>query len=339
MDRKLLTTGIGSLPHKDKRLACKLILEYFDIPFWPQLPSLSFKEAMVSQYSEGMPFIQINAEKEKIWIQRDGQEDLNRFYEQISKSPALPISNDYACGFYEMAEQIKNRHFSFLKGQITGPLTFTLGLKDKNGAAIYFDEELREVALMLLEAKAVWQAEALKQFCDNVIIFIDEPILTALGSSAYLGVSADESFRALFEIIEKLKNKGAITAIHCCGKTDWDMIFNLNPDIVNFDAYSYFDSLEIYHERITQHLNRGGTLAWGIVPTTSKEINKESVESLINNFMNKFNRLSKKIDYKLLLSQTMLTPSCGTGSLSIDEALKCFDLLKKLKEHFLLISL
>ncbi len=51
-----LTTGIGSLPHTDPEEACGLVLATFDIPFWPQLPKLSFRESMIPQFSEGMPF-------------------------------------------------------------------------------------------------------------------------------------------------------------------------------------------------------------------------------------------------------------------------------------------
>ena len=75
------TTGIGSLPHRDPVEACRLVLQTFDIPFWPQLPALSFFESMIPQYSEGMPFLKIDEEREKIWVERDGGDALSQFYE------------------------------------------------------------------------------------------------------------------------------------------------------------------------------------------------------------------------------------------------------------------
>ncbi len=335
MFSRFMTTGIGSLPHIDTRKASELIFESFDIPFWPQLPKISFKEAMIPQYSEGMPFLKMDIQKERIWIERDNSDSLNEFYENYSEDLKIPISQGYTAGFYEMVGQLKGKSFTYLKGQITGPLTFTLGLKDANGRYIFYDEELREVALMLLKAKARWQIDELKKYSDKVIIFIDEPILSALGSSAYLSVSEEESLRLLSEIIGGVKDSGAVAGIHCCGKADWGMVINSAPDILNFDAYDYFDTIEIYHEQLNGFLSAGGYLAWGIIPTTI-DIRSENKESIIIRFRTIFERLSKNIDVETLASHSLLTPSCGTGSLNEEEAEKVFTLLKGLKESLLI---
>ncbi len=324
------TTGIGSMPHDDQEKACRIIIESFDIPFWPQFPKRSFKEAMVLQYTEGMPFVEIDSKRERIWIERDDPESLNKFYENYSNNLAIPVSENYASGFYRMLDYIDGKRFEYFKGQITGPLTFTLGLKDNEGKYLFYDEELREVALMLLIAKARWQIKELSRYADKVIIFVDEPVLSALGSSAYLGVQPEETLRLLRETIDSIKEEGAVSGIHCCGKADWEMVINAGPDILNFDAYDYFDSIEIYHKKLNDFLSRGCYLAWGIVPTTT-EIGSEDIEGLYENFCDKFKKISDKIDRDLLLSKSMLTPSCGTGSLNVPEAEKVFSLLKGLK--------
>src|SRR5512135_1417795 len=49
-------TALGSVPITDPRTACRLMLDYFpEIPAWPQLPRLSFRENMYVQFSEGLP--------------------------------------------------------------------------------------------------------------------------------------------------------------------------------------------------------------------------------------------------------------------------------------------
>ncbi len=334
MFSKFTTTGIGSLPHKDETKACELILKTFDIPFWPQLPKSSYKQAMIPQYSEGMPFLKLDMEKERIWIERDDSEELNRFYETYDDTLTIPIGHDYASGFYEMMRQLQGKSFEYLKGQITGPLTFTLGLKDSSGRYIFYDEELREIALMLLKAKARWQIEELKKYSAQVIIFIDEPILSAIGSSTYLGVSEEETFRLLKEIINGIKDTGALAGIHCCGKADWEIVLDANPDILNFDAYGYFDTIEIYYERLSEFISSGDYLAWGIVPTTT-DIRLEDIESIHEKFRTRLESLSKNIAHNKIISHTLLTPSCGTGSLNEEEAEKVFALLKELKETLL----
>jgi methionine synthase II (cobalamin-independent) len=331
------TTGIGSLPHTDPEEACRLVFETFDMPFWPQLPGLSFRESMIPQFSEGMPSLRIDERREIVWIDKNDT-DLQRFYETYSVGWEITTSKDYAKGLHTFLKIIRDRHFEFLKGHITGPLTFTLGLKDAHGRLVYFDEELREVALIVLKAKIKWQIETLKRFAETVVIFIDEPILSALGSSSYIGVSPDEALRLLKETSDSIKESGGIPGIHCCSNADWPLVINSGVDIISFDAYDYIESIALYPGEFTGFLRNGGHLAWGIVPTT-ESINKENAGSLKTRFDEGLERLSESMPRDLLLSQILLTPSCGTGSRSREEAVKVFSLLvevnKLLKEAYL----
>lgn len=325
------TTGIGSLPHSNPKDACELILKTFDIPFWPQLPKVSFKESMIIQYSEGMPYLRINEKDEEAWIIRDGSDELERFYESYTENTKIAISEDYAMGLHTFLKMIKGRRFQILKGHVTGPITFTLGLKDNYGRLIYFDEELREIASMLLKAKIRWQIELLKQHSDNVIIFIDEPILSTIGSSSYLGVDNDEVIRLLKDMVSVIELAGAISGIHCCGRADWSMVMMSGAQILNFDAFEYFDNLVIYYEDIRNFLEKGGHLAWGIVPT-SDAINSVD-DSYIYKLMDaNLKKIYKYIPSELINSRILLTPSCGTGSRSIEETIKVFQLIMRLKE-------
>ena len=332
MLKSFLTTGIGSLPHLDAQEACRLILHTFDIPFWPQLPGLSFKELMIPQYSEGLPFLKIDTQEEAIWIERNSSDELERFYESWTEESRISISEDFAQGMHVFLETIRTKNFTLLKGHVTGPLTFTLGLKDHTGKPVYFDEEFREISLMLLKAKTRWQLDQLKQHAEKVIIFIDEPILSALGSSGYLGVNSAEASRLLKELIDVIRSEGGISGIHCCGNADWPMVINCRPDIINFDAYDYADTLALYPEEFRTFLEKGGYLAWGIVPTT-EVIGNENTDSIKKRFTTSLTELSKLLPQDLLLSQLLLTPSCGTGSRSIEETTKIFKILTELKQQ------
>ena len=326
-----MTTGIGSLPHTNPEEACELILNTFDIPFWPQLPQLSFHESMIPQFSEGIPFLKIDEKKEKIWIERDNSSALTKFYETYSEDLGIAVSEGYAKGLYPFIEMVKDEHFRFLKGHVTGPLTFTLGLKDSDGRLVYFDEELREISLMVLKAKIKWQVETLKPYAEHIIIFVDEPILSALGSTSYIGVDPEESLRLLREILEAIKYAGAIPGIHCCSKADWQMVIKTGTNIISFDAYDYIDTISLYPAEFTEFLKGGGYLAWGIIPTTDS-ISGENSDSIKRRFDTSMERLSNSIPADLLLSQILLTPSCGTGSRTVEETLKVFRLLVELKK-------
>jgi methionine synthase II (cobalamin-independent) len=329
------TTGIGSLPHRSPDEAVELVLRTFDIPFWPQLPALSFREQMIPQFSEGIPFIRINEERGVVWVERAATDELERFYEACKEESLISVSEDYARGFYAFLKAIsKGRRFPLLKGHITGPMTFTLGIKDENGKALYYDEELREICLMALKSKLRWQIELLRPYAEGIIIFIDEPILSALGTTAYLGVMREEALRLLKEAVDAVKGRGALAGIHCCGRADWSLLIESGADIISFDAYDFGDTLSIYPEEVNGFLKGGGMLAWGIVPTT-EAIGEENEESIKRVFYERLDGLSRYISRELLLKNILLTPSCGTGSRSIAETLKIFQLLIRLKEELI----
>ncbi|RJQ56501.1 MAG: methionine synthase [Nitrospiraceae bacterium] len=334
MFQSLSTTGIGSLPHTDPEEACDIILRSVDIPFWPQLPHRSFLELMVPQYSEGFPFVKI--EGEHVNIVKAEEQAVSAFYEAVADKRGFPISTEYAAGLYAFIDILKKggKRFSAVKGHITGPLTFTLSLTDNQKRPLYFDEELRELALELLKGKAGWQIGMLRPYAEKVLIFIDEPILSALGTSAYIGVNADEASRMLQEIVRHIKSCGGIAGIHCCGKADWPLILSSGIDVFNFDSYFYWDTLGIYPEEIKAFIDNGGFIAWGVVPTTDivREVTVEGLSEQLERGLTSLEKIGVPRDK--LLRQSLLTPSCGTGSLRTEDAGKVFSLLKDLRSRY-----
>jgi hypothetical protein len=326
------TTGIGSLPHTEAREAVSLAVQSLDVPFWPQLPNLSFREQMIPQYAEGMPSLRVDEEKCSVWVERS-EEEIERFYESCGDGARVAISEEYARGLYAFLNQVKSRRFDMLKGQVTGPLTFTLGLTDREGKSVYYDEEFREISLMLLKAKVRWQMDMLKPFARDILVFIDEPILSALGGTSYMGVTREETLRLLREIVGSIREEGGMTGIHCCGRADWPLVMEAGVDVMNFDAYEFGDTLGIYPEETTRFLKEGGFLAWGIVPTTD-DIGRETEESIEKLFRERLDDLSESIPPDLLRTQILLTPSCGTGSRTVGETTKIFQILMRLKESF-----
>ncbi len=334
MFKSFSTTGIGSLPHIDAVEACKIIMDSVDIPFWPQLPHRSFLELMVPQYSEGFPFVRIDGES--IHIEQTEESAKLAFYEAIANKTGFPVSREYAAGLYAFTDMLKQRNqkLDAVKGHITGPLTFTLSLADKQKRPIYFDEELRELALELLKGKVSWQIDVLKPYADKVLIFVDEPILSALGTSTYIGVNTAEASRLLQEIVIQIKRSGGIAGIHCCGKADWPLILSTGIDIFNFDSYFYWDTLSIYPEEIKAFIDNDCYIAWGVVPTTDaiKGANSQGLNEKLEQGLTSLEKIG--IPKERLRQHALITPSCGTGSLEIEDALKVFSLLKDLRNKY-----
>ena len=96
-----------------------------------------------------------------------------------------------------------------------------------------------------------------------------------------------------------------------------------------FDAFGFGESIALYPDQVKKYLETGSYLAWGLVPTSEKIIG-QTVDSLVKHFDGLLENLAGKgIGRDLVQSQSIITPSCGTGSLGQELAEKVFDLLGK----------
>lgn len=303
-----------------------------EAPCWPQLVQRTPDEGMIAQYIEGLPgVVWINAEN-RLFFNTEGpifDEGIVHFYEKYlavtdkddkNALDAFEITPKHAEGFYGFQEKLWFKddinEIRFLKGHITGPVTFGLGLPDQTGRASYYSEQLRDIVVKNLIMKALWQINKLKEFGRKTIILIDEPVLSSYGSSAMIGVSRNNVIDDLTEVIEAIQAADGIAGIHCCGNTDWAMIMETPVDIVSFDAYGYSDSLLLYPDELKAFILRGGILAWGIVPTNERA-SSETAEGLIfkyEGFLSQMGQIG--FSQETLRVASMFTPSCGTGTLS-----------------------
>jgi len=336
-----MATAIGSLPHANADDAIKVILDNIpDAPIWPQLPANGMKEQMEIQYSENLPDVVIDNEKQRIYF--DTTDDtfaaLSTFMEKIAMDDvdAFAISPEYSRGIYAMEEALNASESArpFVKVQTTGPLSFGLTIVDQDKRAIYYNDIYKDAVIKGLAMKCRWQIRKFKDYAENVICFIDEPILSAFGSSTYVSVSRDDVIASLKEMIEAVHSEGAMAGIHCCGNTEWSILIDAGVDIISFDAYDFGDTIALYPEAIAGHLNAGKYLAWGIVPTNSEKLQGQTADSLIAQFDAAVDNLASKsgISRDKIISQAFITPSCGTGSLPVADAELVFKLLKEMSD-------
>ena len=337
---KCVATATGSLPHPDAEKALDVILGSIpDAPIWPQLPKLGLREQMEVQYSEGLPRVVIDEAKSRMHFDASGDysEDLATFYEgymaaeESGDYSGAAISPAFSAGIPALEARLKALGGTrpFVKCQTTGPLSFALTIVDENKRAIYYNEEFIDVIVKGLAMKCRWQIQKFKPFAENVICFIDEPILSAFGSSTYVSVQRDDVIARLGEVVEAVHAEGALAGVHCCGNTEWSLLVDAGVDIVNFDAFDFGETIALYPEHIKRHLvENKNALAWGVAPTSPK-IRDESVESLVARFERMADNLSQKagIDKGIIAEQALITPSCGTGSLEVQDAERVFKLL------------
>ena len=322
-------TGIGSLPHEAEKEACDTIFSNFRrIPFWPQLVNKSFLEDMMPQFSERMPGIEVNLEKKKVFINRnrDIKKEIAELEEHYTSKDLeyFSFSEDYASGFYEYMYRLKNLDetmIDYLKGQITGPVSFAFTVSDEDGIPLYFDKELCEAAVKTLSLRARWQAARLKNIFKDVIIFIDEPSLAFFKQSAPNSKIKKEDLASYINrIAAAIHTEACFVGLHCCADADWDFALSTDIDILNIDAYNYGESFVKSHEKISKFLERDGIIAWGIVSTAPDAL-KEDIGDSVEKLEKYIKLLSeKKIGRQKIINSSLITPSCGCGTLSKQDA-------------------
>jgi hypothetical protein len=111
-----------------------------------------------------------------------------------------------------------------------------------------------------------------------------------------------------------------LKGVHCCCSTDWSVLLSTSLDILSFDAYGYTETLAPYAEQLAEFLDRGGTLAWGIVPASDDALD-ETVEALVERFHQALGLLTAQaLHQDDLLASALIMPSCGCGSLEVRTA-------------------
>ena len=331
-----LATGIGSLPMQDVEAAVRLVLNRLpEIPFWPQFPKIGFREQMIPQYGEGFPGIVEDGVKERVYVDAGrALNELEGFYEKEMAGDIAPfgITPSHALGLDPWIRELRSHRppeLTCVKGHVTGPITFGFTVKDEKGAAIFYDPNLVDAVTRLVAMKALYQIRLFREFEVPTIIFLDEPYMAAFGTTG-MNIGREDVVRVVDQVVEKIGEAGGIAGIHCCGNTDWSILFETQVDIVNFDAYDYMEKMALYPEQISAFLDRGGNLAWGLIPT-SPDAKEETAESLAQRFHSGVDRLVRLgVDHDKLVHQCLVTPACGMGSISESAAMRNLAVLQEL---------
>ncbi len=332
------------MPHIDPIRAIDLILGSLDLcPHVPQLSRADLREQMWIQCSEGLPRFRLDSDNLSYCFDTSGDPgpEVERFYTAYlqvmdgAPADAFAIGPEYGKGIHCFLERLRREQKKrpFIKIQVTGPLSFALTVTDENKRAIFYHSIFRDIAVKGMGLKAVWLLEQFKPFADNVIVFFDEPSLSAYGSSAWLSVSKSDVIESLNDVISMVVERGGIPGVHCCGNTDWGLLMETSTRIINFDAIDYMESMSLYGGQMSAFLARGGALAWGAVPNTEKILDETS-NDVIDRIRNGIELLEKTGVKRALLAEKMLvTPACGCASMTVEQTEKVYKILAELQKQ------
>ena len=143
--------------------------------------------------------------------------------------------------------------------------------------------------------------------------------------SAYVSISKEDATSLFDEVTGGL---AARRGVHCCGNTDWSVLFNSSIDIVNYDAFEYLETIFYFREDLLRFLGRGSWICPGIIPSSEKVLGAslKDIRVLWATFLAEMD----KIGFDAKAKEWLFTTSCGLGSLSEKETEAAMKLLGEL---------
>ncbi|MFC1892732.1 hypothetical protein ACFLYR_01665 [Chloroflexota bacterium] len=162
------------MPHTDIDQALELSLG-LDIPFWPQLPNVSYYEDMYAQASQNFPGFVVDASNKKISFDSTRfQEELSEYSETMADPKAFSLSEEYSVIYHRfLSENLEN--YTAIRGQLIGPVSFGFKVMDENNMPIIYDEQVRSLLFDFVQRKVNAQYYELKEKNPVAFVWLDEP--------------------------------------------------------------------------------------------------------------------------------------------------------------------
>lgn len=298
-------TSIGSLPHRDPDVAADFVLRHSRVlPAAPQLPRRTPLEGMVAQAARGI---------EGVTVRPDGSLAVVPGLE--AGTPIRPSFDGAShAGLLAFLSAAAGRTGA-VKLQLTGPVTLGTALVEAGADP--------EVAYPLAASAVRAEGGALLELCRRrlpdapLVVFVDEPILVRpLPLPMEQVVDLVSSALAPLEV-------DAVTGVHCCGSTDWRIASLAGATVLSIpvDAIDTLANATV----LAGHLDRGGWVAWGAVPTSGPV--GTDAERLWRRLVSVWDRLEDLgCDPTLLRGQALVTPACGLAGHGLSQAARSLQL-------------
>jgi len=296
------TTGIGSLPHRDARVAARFALDAMGLPAIPTLPKRSPAEGMIAQAVVGIDGIAIG---------QYGSIAVDARRIDPARPVATDLQHDAFAGFRAFLAEAATARASgsnaldAVKWQLVGPVTLgTALLRAGVPERIAFD-----VAAQAVRA----HVQALLGAVDRAlpgcaqVVFLDEPSMGEVNEPGF-PLAPDTAIDLVSGALAAIEHR-AVAGVHCCGDADWAALISAGPRVLGVPAHARVEASAGY---LHDFLGRGGVIAWGVVPTDGPI--PLSAERPWRRLTDLWCRLVQRgCDQVQLRQQCVVSPECGLG--------------------------
>lgn len=250
-----LVTSIGSVPHRTTGAAVAFVLQRQpELPAAPSIPVAQPMEGMVAQAAWGVGGVTVT---------NDGSLAIN----PKAVDPEGTLADPDLCG----APFVTLRAFltviagrtTPVKLQLTGPVTLALAIR----AAGVADQLAFRIAGRAVRERAVGLIRLAQRLAPGVplVVFLDEPALvaTARASTVDPVLDANGTIDLVSSALAAIEPH-AVTGLHCCGPADWRVVLQAGPQVLSLPVGA---GIGASAGALSTFLERGGWVAWGVVPT------------------------------------------------------------------------
>ncbi len=276
------TLSMGSIPYSNISAAAKMQAKLFEeIPYLPILPNIDNEDSIIARTFSKIPGIKFDNGKYILNPNTDSYKaelvKLDKAYNHCDIKLLEPyaIESVFLEKFFQLIKKFKSPNACI---NLIGPFSISQILKNNSDDHFLLEKSFRKLFIQLVCVKALWIINKIKEISPNTvpIIIFEEPLAGRFGSvrREIEGVNADLITHMYERIVEKIKESGALVAVHSNEKCDWKIPINAGVDIISFDAYNNPNNLCIFPDAIIDFINRGGKINWGIVPVMTEAMVK-----------------------------------------------------------------
>ena len=325
---------LSGTPFRDVERGCHVLSDNF-----PEAIMLPRFTKSMRPLLEGMPGLVIDAQNRRLFfdISPEKEGELIQFYDRYWAGDVdhWAISPQDSKGLFEMLDMLKaqpSRQPKLVLFSAAGPLTWGHLITDKDRTACLFNPTLRDIMIKQVAMKAAWIDRKIRQELPGVqtAFQVGEPSLVIFSSAVGTGSKQDiqDWLNEMLGSVEGFKG------VHCCANADWTILMEANIDIIHFDAYQFGDKFALFSNSANSFMERGGMIAWGIVPNTDEGLAIESLDSLEQKLDGILSLLANEgVDRKLLTERSFVSTCCDTSNMSTDKAEDSYQMTRQLSER------
>lgn len=187
---------------------------------------------------------------------------------------------EQAAAVAEMVRQLEQARASVARAEISGPISLALQLVDEQERPLAYDPAMREALAQHVSLRAAWLRDQIGAHMGAAMVCLDEPFLDAT-ASPFAPIDEADGVELL---AQTMADAPPPRGLCLPGTPNWAAILALPVDVVFFDAYEHGAGLIQAAGAVAGYLDRGGVIAWGVVPNEPAALTQERAETLARRF-------------------------------------------------------